>query len=147
MKNYKILFFFLGFVLLSFEKEKNSLYSLTIEVEELRNSTGLVQFTLYNKEGSLPDEKFKAYYRMGTSEINNHRATYTFYDLPKGVYAVNILHDENKNGKIDKGILLPIEGVGFSNYNKIGLGNKPKFSKACFNLESNRTIKVKIIYL
>lgn len=45
-------------------------------------------------------------------------------------YAVNILHDENANGKIDKGFILPKEGIGFSNYSSVGPMNRPNFSKA-----------------
>tara|TARA_R110000744_G_scaffold28118_4_gene68102 strand:+ start:112 stop:306 length:195 start_codon:yes stop_codon:yes gene_type:complete len=36
-------------------------YALTIKVEDLRTSIGVVLFTLYNKEGSIPDERFRAY--------------------------------------------------------------------------------------
>ena len=43
--------------------------------------------------------------------------------------------------------LLPKEGVGFSNYQSIGISNKPKFSKASFDLESDLKIKVKVIYM
>jgi uncharacterized protein (DUF2141 family) len=60
---------------------------------------------------------------------------------------VNILHDENENGQIDKGFILPIEGVGFSNYQSIGFTNRPNFLNASFELRSNKTIGVKIIYL
>jgi len=67
--------------------------------------------------------------------------------LPKGKYAVNILHDENKDGKIDKGWILPTEGVGFSNIKSISPFNRPNFSKASFELESDKIIKVKIIYM
>lgn len=46
-------------------------YSLTVKVDGLRNSKGLVQFALYNREGTIPDQKFKTYYRMKTAEITN----------------------------------------------------------------------------
>jgi uncharacterized protein (DUF2141 family) len=57
------------------------------------------------------------------------------------------LHDENSNGKIDKGLILPKEGIGFSNYSSIGLTNRPNFKKASFELTQNKTIKVKVIYM
>ncbi|MDI1353782.1 MAG: DUF2141 domain-containing protein [bacterium] len=76
----------------------------------------------------------------GTSKV-------TFSNLPQGRYAVNILHDENENGEIDKGFILPIEGIGFSNYNSIGLTNRPNFSKASFDLNCNKKLAIKIIYL
>lgn len=122
-------------------------YSLTIKVDELRNSEGVVQFALYNRDGTIPDEKFKHYYKIATSDINDGSATLTFSNLPSGIYAVNVLHDENENGKIDKGFILPIEGIGFSNYESIGLSNRPKFSKASFELNTDSTKRVKIIYL
>jgi len=76
-------------------------------------------------------------------------ATFTFRNLPEGTYAANILHDENKNGKIDKKFMLPLpaEGIGFSNYESIGLSNRPKFSKASFGLNKNLTVNIKVIYL
>lgn len=124
-----------------------NLYSLTVEVHELRNNDGEVVFALYNEDGTIPDEKYKRYYLAGTSAISNNTARYVFSDLPKGIYAVNILHDENKNGKIDKRFFIPKEGIGFSNYESIGLRNKPNFKDAGFALDSTMTIAVKIIYM
>ena len=150
MKIFKVIIATIGFFLLtsSFKTTSSELkYSLTINVDELRNSKGVVQFALYNVDGTIPDEKFKAYYRIGTSNIINESATFIFSDLPEGSYAINILHDENENGKIDKGFILPKEGIGFSNYESIGLTNRPKFSKASFRLNCDSTKQVKIIYL
>lgn len=131
----------------SFQTPKlETTYSLTIQVDELRNSKGVVQFALYNKDGTIPDENFESYYKIGTSDIRNRSSIFVFSNLPAGRYAVNILHDENENGKIDKGFILPVEGVGFSNYESIGLSNRPKFSKASFELNENTSKKVTIIY-
>jgi uncharacterized protein (DUF2141 family) len=121
--------------------------SLTIEVKNLRNEKGVVQFALYNKDGSIPDEDYENYYKIVKGEIVNGSSTITFKNIPSGKYAVNILHDENKNGKIDKGFILPIEGIGFSNFRSIGLTNRPNFSKASFELKENKTINVKVIYM
>ena len=84
---------------------------------------------------------------MKVVEINKNSAKTTFDKLPKGKYAVNILHDENKDGKIDKGWILPTEGVGFSNIKSISPFNRPNFKKASFELNSNKTIQVNIIYM
>ena len=121
-------------------------FSLTVKVEGLRNSEGLVQFALYNKDDSIPDEQYKKYYRKQTVNINNGSSHTIFNDLPKGRYAVNALHDVNMNGKIDKGFILPIEGIGFTNYTSIGLGNRPNFLKASFNITTNEIKFIKIIY-
>ena len=118
--------------LLSFTTPNTNTIDLTIGVHQLRNNKGVVQFALYNKDGSIPDEDYEKYYKIGKTTIKGNAAQFVFKNLPKGTYAVNILHDENENGKIDKGFILPIEGIGFSNFTKIGLGNKPNFSKASF---------------
>ena len=128
-------------------KGNNEAYSLTVKVHDLRNSKGVIQFALYNKEGTIPDERYTKYYKKLIGEISEGSSSVTFDNLPPGKYAVNILHDEDKNGKIDKGLILPKEGIGFSNYESIGLSNRPKFSKASFELRSNMTTDVKVVYM
>lgn len=137
----------LSFFLYSFSESQLETYSLTVKVEKLQNSKGVVQFALYNKDGSIPDEDYKNYYRLEKVKIVNGKSEITFKNLPKGKYAVNILHDENYNGKVDKGLLLPKEGIGFSNYQSIGLRNRPNFSKASFELKADKMINVKVIYM
>lgn len=131
----------------SFNNQKGETYSLTVEVNGLQNSKGVVQFALYNKDGSIPDEDYKKCCKILKEKIQNGSSKVTFSNLPVGKYAVNILHDENENGEIDKGFILPIEGVGFSNYQSIGLTNRPNFSKASFELNCDKKISVKVIYM
>ena len=138
------LFTFLTFTS-SQENQQNSL-SLTVETNNLRNNEGTVVFALYNREDGIPDEHYKKYYKKMVGTIKNHSASVTFNNLPAGKYAVNILHDEDNNGKIKKGFILPKEGIGFSNYQAIGIGNKPNFKKASFILDSDLKINVKVIY-
>jgi uncharacterized protein (DUF2141 family) len=133
-------------ILLSSFLRASDNYSLKIEVDHLRNDKGDVQFSIYNKDGTIPDKKFKNFYRQQKAEIVDGKSYTLFKDLPKGKYAVNILHDENKNGKIDKGLMLPKEGIGFSNYTSIGLMNKPNFKKASFLLDKDMQKSIKIIY-
>ena len=121
-------------------------FDLTVNVNNLRNSKGIVQFSLYNQKGSIPDQDYEKYFKQIKTNITNNSAKVIFKNLKKGIYAVNILHDENKNGKIDTGFLLPKEGIGFSNYDKINLMNKPNFKKASFLINNNKTIKIKTIY-
>ncbi|MDD2306974.1 MAG: DUF2141 domain-containing protein [Prolixibacteraceae bacterium] len=144
----KILKSFLVIVLLSsFSIQKQETCSLTIDVSGLRNSEGTVLFALYNREDAFPDEHYKKYFKKLTGKIVNGSSSVTFENLPEGKYAVNILHDEDNDGKIKKGIILPKEGIGFSNYKSIGFSNKPSFSKASFSVLSNKRIKVNIIYM
>ena len=124
-------------------------YALTVISENLKNTYGSVVFSLYNAKGSLPDEKFERFYKREIIALDDNKSmTVTFNDLPKGQYAVTILHDENNNGKIDKKFMLPLpkEGIGFSNYDTFGLSNRPNFKEASFNLNKNKIIAVKVIY-
>jgi uncharacterized protein (DUF2141 family) len=144
----KILLLFLTIPMLSsFSIQKQETCTLTVDVSELRNSKGTIQFALYNREDAFPDKHYKKYFKMLTGKVVSVASTVTFKNLPEGKYAVNILHDENNDGKIKKGIILPKEGIGFSNYQSIGISNKPTFSKASFNVQSNTRITVKMIYL
>jgi len=120
---------------------------LSVEVNNLRNSNGVVQFALYNNADSFPDEHFKKYYQKLSAKIVNGVSRITFENLPAGKYAVHILHDEDKDGEIKKGIILPLEGIGFSNYQSINIFNRPNFRKASFDLEGDTEILINIIYL
>jgi uncharacterized protein (DUF2141 family) len=120
---------------------------LKIEVNKFRSNKGEVIFLLYDREGSFPDKELKSYYKIIIGKITNNFSDVTFTQIPKGKYAVKIIHDENMNGKIDKGFFLPVEGIGFSNYQSIGLTNIPSFNGASFDLNENKTIVIKMIYL
>lgn len=123
-------------------------HSLTVKVADLQNSKGTVLVALYNRDGTIPDEHFKDYYKKKIGEIVDRKTEVTFNNLPQGTYAISILHDENNNGKVDKKFMLPLpkEGVGFSNYDDFGLSNRPNFKKASFNLSKDTVVEVKIIY-
>ena len=122
-------------------------YSLTVEFENLRSPEGTLIVALYNKDGTIPDEKFEHYYKIGQTGIVSTKAQYTFTDFPEGTYAVSVLHDENNNGKIDKKFIVPKEGIGFSRITSIGLTNRPNFKKASFQLTGNKKITIHIIYM
>ena len=129
------------------QENAETLHSLSVTVNELWNAKGHVQFALYNENGSIPDHDYQKYFKIRTAEIIEGAATVTFGNLPSGTYAVNILHDENRSGTIDKGFILPIEGIGFSNFTSIGLRNRPNFKKASFELSADKVLRIKVIYL
>jgi len=134
-------------ILSSYSNPAEETFSLTVEVTGLRNSEGSVLFALYNREDAFPDEHYKKYLKKVTGRVVNGASSAIFKNLPKGRYAVSILHDEDGDGKIKKGLILPKEGVGFSNYQSIGLSNRPSFAKASFAIRSDTKIVVRIVYL
>ncbi len=121
--------------------------TLTVIATDLENNHGKVQFSLYNKVGTIPDKELNKYYKMQRISINDAQAKAIFKNLPKGRYAVSIFHDENNNHKIDKGLFLPKEGVGLSNFKTINFFNLPDFEKASFLLNHNKKIYIKIVHL
>lgn len=137
-----------AFVLFSaFEQMEEESCSLTIKVKDLRNSTGVVQFALYNDADGFPDLDYNSYYRISAVKIVNGVSEFTFENLPLGKYAVKVLHDEDSNGKIKKGIFLPKEGIGFSNLTELSIRRKPSFFNTGFDLSSNKTMYIKMVYL
>jgi uncharacterized protein (DUF2141 family) len=134
------------FILLSTQIDADNLYRLKVEVNNLRNSDGVVIFSLYNRDKTVPDERLKNFYKQKVVKIVNNYATTTFNDLHSANYSVGIIHDENENHKIDKGFILPLEGVGYSNINSISPLNKPNFKNSSFYLNENREESIKVIY-
>ena len=123
MKHYKALF--IGLLMLIpigtfIQAADTKGSSLTVSVNKLRNSNGNVLFALYNTEDAFPDEHYKKYYKILRGKIENGSSLVIFENLPPGKYAVNILHDEIKDGKIQRRFILPLEGIGFSNFQSIG---------------------------
>ena len=124
MKHYKALF--IGLLMLIpigtfIQAADTKGSSLTVSVNKLRNSNGNVLFALYNTEDAFPDEHYKKYYKILRGKIENGSSLVIFENLPPGKYAVNILHDENKDGKIQRRFILPLEGIGFSNFQSLDL--------------------------
>ncbi len=121
-------------------------YTLEVSTKNLKNNKGVVQFSLYNRDGTIPDKKQNQYFLKKRVSIRNKSATATFKNLPEGRYAVSLYHDENQNNKIDKGFIMPKEGVGLSSYKKINFFNLPDFKKASFLLDGNKSIEIYTIY-
>lgn len=121
--------------------------SLKVRVSNLRNNKGDVIFLLYREGEPFPDKELRNGFKREIGVIKNDSATVSFSNVPSGIYAITIFHDENNDHTLNKGFLLPKEGIGFSNYESIGLTNKPQFKKASFHLNKDTCIQVKIIYM
>jgi uncharacterized protein (DUF2141 family) len=56
--------------------------------------------------------------------------------LPRGSYAIAVIHDENGNAKLDTFAGIPREGFGFSRNPAIGFG-PPRFTAARFVIDGD----------
>lgn len=115
---------------------------LKISFENVRNSDGLFRVGFFTSQQSYKDGNPVFYKTVPKNSIVNGILTYTFNDIPSGIYGIVVLDDENSNDKTDYSWFIPIEGFGFSNYiiNKLEI---PKFDD--FNFEYNKDCFVKVI--
>jgi uncharacterized protein (DUF2141 family) len=72
----------------------------------------------------------------------------SFAGLPRGGYAVAVIHDENGNNRLDTFAGIPREGFGFSRNPAIRFG-PPRFAAARFVLDSDaeaQQVKMRYIF-
>ncbi len=95
---------------------------IRVDVEGLRDRSGQVMVAvcpenLFTKAGCP---------WTGTAPAGQ---TVTVTGVPPGTYAVQAIHDENGNGDLDRGLILPKEGIGFSRDAPMRRG-PPRFADA-----------------
>lgn len=98
----------------------------------IRNNEGTIGCALFESKTGFPIEFLRLATNIIVLKIRDNQARCDFVDIPPGVYALAVIHDENMNGKLDVNWLgVPTEGYGFSNDAKALIG-PPSFSAASF---------------
>ncbi|VWX53677.1 DUF2141 domain-containing protein [Novosphingobium sp. 9U] len=70
-----------------------------------------------------------------------------FGKVGAGRYAIALIHDENANGKLDKRLMIPREGFGFSQDAPVMMG-PPRFDSAAFPVNGfGEHLNIKMRYL
>ena len=120
------------------------LATLDVRVAGLRSSYGLVRICLTADPRAFPDCERDpvARHRSVASDQAGH---VRFEDLPIGDYAVSLFHDTNANGRLDKLLMLPKEGVGFSNNPRLRFG-PPTFAEARIRMTGDTAVTVRLRY-
>jgi uncharacterized protein (DUF2141 family) len=120
--------------------------SISVTIEGVINETGQIGVLLFNREKGFPGDD-KASIRQELLPAKKGNMTVRFDDLPHGTYAITVMHDENKNLKVDTNMLgIPKEGYGFSN-NARNLFRAPYFREAAFDLKSGSLVQtIKLMY-
>jgi uncharacterized protein (DUF2141 family) len=130
-------FIFNGVLMTNAQEET---FQITVRVSGLKSNEGKLLIALYNKENQFLKNGFK----NASTKITSKRGRYVFKGIPKGEYAISILHDKNNNNKMDTNFLgIPNESYGCSN-NAKGFMGPPKYENAKFQLVKNKTIQIKI---
>jgi uncharacterized protein (DUF2141 family) len=105
----------------------------TVFVDGFRSEAGEARVALFDAREGFPEEVAKAR-EVARVEIRDYEARVDFTDLPYGVYAVAVLHDENANGVLDRNFFkVPTEGYGASN-NPAGTTERASYEDAKFAL-------------
>ncbi|RVQ67637.1 DUF2141 domain-containing protein [Croceicoccus ponticola] len=118
---------------------------VTVMVSNMRSANGLVSACLAHEKAAFPDCSGPGGLDM-TVPAGKAKA-FTFRNVVPGRYAIALLHDENSNGKIDKALMIPREGFGFSRDAPVRMG-PPPFSAAAFEVgEDDISQPIKMRYI
>ncbi|WP_338466923.1 DUF2141 domain-containing protein [Novosphingobium sp. ZN18A2] len=106
--------------------------TVSVTVEGLRSARGQVLACLTANPRDFPDcNKDPAARHLSIAAAPGE--TLVFRDVPPGRYALSMFHDENGNGKLDKLLMMPKEGFGFSRDAPVRFG-PPSFKAAAFDV-------------
>lgn len=118
---------------------------IEVTVTNMRSEDGQVFACLAPAKDSFPDCK-----GIGGKDLKipaDEAGYFAFHNVAPGRYAIAILHDENGNGKIDKALMIPKEGFGFSRDAPVRMG-PPPFKAAAFDVGSEDvTQPIKMRYI
>ena len=130
------------------ESTSTATSTIAVHLTGLRNAKGRVDALLFVRPEGFPEDDSKAFDK---DEVPIDPSTLTaqviFTDVPRGVAAITVLHDENMNRKIDKNFIgIPKEGYGTSN-NPKKAWHEPRWNEAKFSVSRPaETITIKTIY-
>jgi len=104
---------------------------LDVQVANLRSGKGLIRVCLTADPANFPACVDDA--DAVTRSVPAGQHLVRFEGLAPGQYAVAVIHDENRNHRLDTFAGIPREGFGFSRNPAVGFG-PPRFAAARFTL-------------
>lgn len=125
--------------------------ALTVNIAGLRNAKGMLNVSLFNGSKGFPLSQKDAFRSQvvpcaSFASASSGKATVVFRDVPPGVYAVSLVHDENQNGKLDTYWYgKPREGSAVSNNARPKM-RAPRFDEASLDLKADKTIELNVWY-
>ena len=118
---------------------------LEVRLERLRNERGLLHLCLTREPAYFPDcgKDPAAVKRSLPASVRSVR----FTGIPPGNYALAVLHDENRNGRLDTWVGIPREGFGFSRSPRVAFG-PPRFDQVRITIAegfSRQTVRMQYL--
>ncbi len=129
---------------LSAPESRDNKGSIKVVVDGFQSDKGFAKIGLCNTSESFKNSEERAIFNT-TVHVEAGRVVHIFRNVPFGIYAVTVYHDENGNGKLDKGMFgRPVELYGFSQ-NARERFSRPAFEKAAFALDqAEMTVRVTV---
>ena len=114
---------------------------LIVKITGIRNAEGNIRVAVRTDDTTI------AAAQIATIDPKTLTAEAVFENLPEGDYGVVVIHDENKNEKLDfTDFGMPLEGYGHSN-NPAKRQGPPDFSETKFVFSApGTTITINLIY-
>lgn len=125
----------------------NHAHRVTFVVTGLSDSQGQVAISLWNRKAGFGDGPKAVAEGIGTVQNGQAEVVITVRDA--GEYGALILHDRNRNGKMDTSFGFPLEGFGASGNPRIRF-SAPGWDECRFSVapsDKERRIVVKAVYL
>jgi uncharacterized protein (DUF2141 family) len=101
--------------------------AIVVVVENVRNARGKIHVDICDETQFL-----KKCPLSGEAPAQVGAVSVLIEGVMPGDYAAQAFHDENENGKVDRELGIPSEGVGFSNNVKVRM-HPPRFIEAAFH--------------
>lgn len=116
--------------------------TVVVAVGTFRNTEGAYSCRLFSSAAGFPEGT------AGTVErrlpVRGSSGTCVFENVPPGLHAVAVLHDENGNRKLDKNFVgVPTEGYGVSN-NHTHAMSAPTWEESKFVVEPGKNLGIAI---
>jgi len=126
----------------------NSIYPqiLKIDISNIRNNKGVLRIAIFKNSASFNKDEAFSSKNICKKDIENGQFSIAFEDIPKGLYGIAVLDDEDENGSMTYNFFgYPQEGCGFSDYYHTGI-LRPKFDNFKFHFYEDKTVVVRLRY-
>jgi uncharacterized protein (DUF2141 family) len=127
----------------------SKLATVQVKITGINNNQGVIRIAMFDRPQAFAEKNNSApdAFQKGTASINEHnQAIYTFKNVPYGVYAIKLFHDEDNSGKLKKNLFgKPQEGFGFSNNPSIA-NHAASFDQAKFAVDQAKvTLMIRMV--
>jgi uncharacterized protein (DUF2141 family) len=124
---------------------RETTYSITITVTDIRNKKGVLYFKFYDDATPFPHDKGFLKIVVPKSEVTESTFTATYDGFTSKTMGISVLDDENSDLKLDMGWVFPKEGHAFSDYYHKAY-RRPVYSDFLFTLTGNKEVMMKMKY-